>query len=302
MSGPLVNLGNLTKPATVLVERISDAVGGIAMPWQMRRVARAEADAEIIKANARVKITQIERRALVRLVREEGKKQGNIEAITAKALPRLTMDAKPEGIEADWIAHFFDRCRLISDEEMQSLWANILAGEANEPGKFSKQTVNLMATLDKRDAELFTRLCCFVWGMPDLVPVIPMLATGVPGSTTNVMEFGEHMHLDSLGLIRFDNTSPFVRISDFPTGGPRLLIAAYFGKVVCIHFPEGQSQLFVGCTLLTRVGRELALICKPAPSDEHFMQILWGWAGANFTIWSPVPRVSAAPVINFVAA
>ncbi len=39
----LVNIGELSKPATVLVEKISDAVGGIAKPWQIRRIAKAEA-------------------------------------------------------------------------------------------------------------------------------------------------------------------------------------------------------------------------------------------------------------------
>lgn len=30
---------------------------------------------------------------------------------------------------------------------MQTLWARILAGEANAPGKFSKRTVNLVGSL-----------------------------------------------------------------------------------------------------------------------------------------------------------
>ena len=38
---PLGNLGDLTKPATVLVEKISDAVGGLFKPWQIVRVANA---------------------------------------------------------------------------------------------------------------------------------------------------------------------------------------------------------------------------------------------------------------------
>ena len=39
---PLVNLGDLSKPAVVLVEKISDAVGGIFKPYQIVRVAKAE--------------------------------------------------------------------------------------------------------------------------------------------------------------------------------------------------------------------------------------------------------------------
>jgi hypothetical protein len=42
----LVNLGDLTKPATVLVEKISDAICGAFLPYQIKRVAKAEAEAE----------------------------------------------------------------------------------------------------------------------------------------------------------------------------------------------------------------------------------------------------------------
>jgi hypothetical protein len=49
-------------------------------------------------------------------------------------LPELTEAATPEKLEDDWITNFFDKCRLISDEEMQTLWSKVLAGEANAPG------------------------------------------------------------------------------------------------------------------------------------------------------------------------
>jgi len=161
MGNSLLNLGELSKPATVLIEKISDAVGGIAKPWQIGRVAKAEAEAEIIRAEASIKITELERRGLERLVREEGQKQENIEKITAQAIPQLKDGAKPENLEKDWLINFFDKSRLTSDEEMQSLWASILAGQTNAPGKFSKKTVEIVSFLEKEDALLFTELCKF---------------------------------------------------------------------------------------------------------------------------------------------
>jgi len=68
----LISLGDLSKPATILIEKISDAVGGIAKPWQTVRVAKAEAKADLIRAESRIEISEIERRALARIVREEG--------------------------------------------------------------------------------------------------------------------------------------------------------------------------------------------------------------------------------------
>src|SRR5437667_5580904 len=108
MSDPtaLISLGDLTKPATVLIEKIAEAVGGGFRPYQIKRVAKAEAEADKIRALAGVEISEIEQRALVRMIGEEGKKQKNIEDIAAEALPKLNETAKPEEIENDWLANF----------------------------------------------------------------------------------------------------------------------------------------------------------------------------------------------------
>ena len=45
----LMNLGDISKPATVLIEKISEAIGGVFKPYQIRRVAQAEADAELFR-------------------------------------------------------------------------------------------------------------------------------------------------------------------------------------------------------------------------------------------------------------
>jgi len=126
----IVNFGDLSKPATALIEKISDAIGTIYEPTQIKRVAKAEAEAEKIRALGNVEATEIQQRAISRLVLEEGKKQENIESITAQATEKLNNNAKPENIENDWISHFFDNCRNISDKEMQGLWSN-LSGQSH---------------------------------------------------------------------------------------------------------------------------------------------------------------------------
>jgi hypothetical protein len=73
--GPLSNLGDLTKPATILIEKISEAVGGIFKPYQMVRVAKAEAEVGRIQAGAQIEISDLHRRAIHRFLEEEAKKQ-----------------------------------------------------------------------------------------------------------------------------------------------------------------------------------------------------------------------------------
>jgi hypothetical protein len=157
----VIDLSNLTEPAKVLVERVSDLIGGALRPHQIRRIAEAEADARMTATVAELQAESLRRRTAQRWLAEEEDKQKNMEEIAAAAIPQIENGAKPEKIERDWLVNFFDKSRLTSDQEMQQLWAKILAGEANAPGKFSKRTINLMASLDKSDAEQFQALCRF---------------------------------------------------------------------------------------------------------------------------------------------
>lgn len=98
-----VDLGKIAKPADTLIKKVSDAIGGICAPWQVRRVARAEAEAALIHADAEIQITELKRRALHRFVEEEGRRQENIENITAKALPHLSDDTDASKVDDDWV-------------------------------------------------------------------------------------------------------------------------------------------------------------------------------------------------------
>jgi len=163
ISSSIINLGDLSKPATVLVEKIADAVTGLFRPKQIVRVAKAEVEAKVIHAKADLQISELQRRALGRLIEEEARKQLNMEQITQKALPQLVDRARPKDISNDWLTNFFDKCRNILEEEMQALWARVLAGEANKPGSYSKRTVNFLTTLDREEAELFTLFTSLLW-------------------------------------------------------------------------------------------------------------------------------------------
>lgn len=70
---PLTLLGDLSKPAVALIEKVSEAVGGVFKPWQIVRVAKAEAEACQIQAESQIKVTEVHRRAMQRFLEEEAK-------------------------------------------------------------------------------------------------------------------------------------------------------------------------------------------------------------------------------------
>jgi hypothetical protein len=271
----LVKLVDLTKPATVLIQKISAAVGGIFEPWQIVRVAKAEAEADRIRAESQIEITDLHRRAMRRFLEEEAKKQSNIEDITEQALPLLNEKSSPEKVEDDWITNFFDKCRIVSDKDMQTLWSRILAGEANRPGAFSRRTVNLVGDLDKADAEVFARLCGFAWTIEDMTPLV--FYEQSEAYKHNGIAFGSLSHLETLGLIQFNVLTGFKRVNL-----PKNLAVFYHDRPVQLTFPkDADNEIDVGNVLLTRAGQELARVCRAEPVDGFFDFVYDKWAGSS---------------------
>ncbi|QYM72676.1 DUF2806 domain-containing protein [Pseudochrobactrum sp. Wa41.01b-1] len=274
----LVNFGGLAKPAVVLIEKVSDAVGGIAKPWQTKRVARAEAEAEKIAALAKIEISELQQRALQRMVREEAIKQENIEKITEGAASALNDDAKPEELSNDWLFHFFEKAKIVSDEEMQSLWSKLLAQEANEPNSCARKTVEVMAGLDRKDAQLFTQLCSYVWQVGELEAIVKVDAVK-PNGNLDVM-FSDLVHLQSLGLISFE---PIGGYAYHLTG--KYINLLYYGRPVLMSFQsENGNKLERGNVGLTRAGRELARIAGSKANRSYFDEVLQSWFNQGISI------------------
>lgn len=266
----LINLGELSKPATVLVEKISDAVGGIFKPYQIVRVAKAEAQADRVRAEGQIEISDLQRRAFHRFLEEEAKKQKNIEDITQKALPLLNEDSKPNEVEDDWITHFFDRCRLISDDEMQGFWSRALAGEANSPGRFSKRTLSFLTSLDKFEAGNFTALCAFV--LNTYGTLVPFIYIGHLSMRDIYVKNGidEYIleEMESIGLVHLTDGQFETEIIPNRT--------SYFGKTITVKSKyEGPAMpgFPAGRVRLTKLGEELAPICGAKPV-EGFLELM----------------------------
>jgi hypothetical protein len=283
----MIDLGELSKPATVLVEKIADAVGGIFQPYQIKRIARAEAEAEIIRAQGQIEVSDLQRRAMRRFLAEESRKQQNIEAITSQALPQLENKARPRDVEDDWIANFFDKCRIVSDEEMQQIWAKVLAGEANSPGTYSKRTVNFLGDLDKQDALLFTKLCGFGWQIGNVATLI--YDDKNPIYTGAGISFSVLSHLDDIGLISFQHLAGFRRM-----GFPRHITVFYYGEPINIEFQnDAKNELETGKVLLTQIGQQLAPICGSQPVAGFMDYVLQRWNEKGLALSSPYPRSRA---------
>ena len=266
-----MNAGDLAKPFDTLVKKIAKGVGTLYEPRRIRNVAKAEAEASKIKAESEIEITDLHRRAEQRRIEEEAKHQKNMEDIISEAEPHLNQDANPDVMDDDWIANLFDKCRIVSDEEMQSLWARVLATEANAPGTLSKRTVNLLSDFDKSDAALFTKLCGFCWNIGYIVPLV--FDEQMEIYNRHELYFETLGHLENIGLIQFERSTGFTRVKL-----PKRIVVRYYAKLLSLEMPEDtNNRLYMGKVQLTQSGEELAPICGSKPVEGFYEYIKERW-------------------------
>jgi len=302
-----VELGEFAKPADTFIRKLSKGMGGMfAYPLAKAEAkaaverAKGEVLASLEKAKGEIAVTELNRRAAYRFVEEQALHQLNMESIAAQAVPLISEAADPERLDDDWVTNFFDKSRIVSDEEMQELWSKVLAGEANAPGSFSKRTVNFLSSFDKIDAELFSRLCGFCWEINGQEPIVYNEQDDV--YKDNGVNFEALTHLASIGLIQFDALSGFAKF-----GLRKTLLVKYFNSPLLLNFPKEEDNEFaVGKVMLTSVGRELVKLVKATevPGFRAYCEERWSqFAGV---VWQMVDgefstTTSTAFTINVVA-
>ncbi len=280
----LGNVGDLQKPVTLIASKIFEATGIYFKPWTSKRIANADADALLIKSKAEQQSLTIEQRARHRRENEEIIYQTNIENIMRKAIPDLNEDATPQDMDNDWIANFFEKCRIISDENMQTLWGSILAGEANSPGSFSKRTVNFVASLKKDEAELFRKLCGFLVQIKVPAPIVFDVHDLIYSKFQ--ITFENLTHLDEIGLINFNAITGY----HFQAHGRQGCIH-YYGIPIVLEFPNFEDgKIDGGKVLLTEIGQELARICDAEQVSGFLDYFLARLYKDNIITSSPYPK------------
>ena len=129
----------------------------------MRIIANALADARSTLISPEAVIEgEVTFGALVdqRIQFQEQKRQSNIESVVQQvALELGDKEVQDHEVDHDWTARFFSDVQDVSSEQMQALWAKILAGEVTRPGSTSIRTLNILRNLNQDVAGLFAKLC-----------------------------------------------------------------------------------------------------------------------------------------------
>lgn len=107
---------------------------------------------------------QLVERSNLRLQYQQAKKEQNIESVIGKAVMELenrTTDSTEE-VDEDWYTRFFNIVEDISDDEMQTLWSKILAGEVLKPRSYSLRLLELLKNISKDELDLILKIAPYV--------------------------------------------------------------------------------------------------------------------------------------------
>ena len=196
----MVDLNLKISAVKKLLEFVASGIGAVGGPMLARWQARAAADAARIEGQGQADVMRIKAQgqadsmALIasaqakartyfpieglsiqgevnlgkeiesRLTFQEQKRQSNIGAVVMLSADELgDKEVQNHDIDHDWVARFFADAQDVTSEHMQRIWAKILAGEVETPGRTSLHTLSILKNMSQRDAELFEEISRFVF-------------------------------------------------------------------------------------------------------------------------------------------
>lgn len=259
----LVDLGSIAQPiADVVCKLLNQLENAVGYTFPNKEVKDAEKNAhaylieEIMKDE---RFSPYERGVMVSSYKKYVKEHKNQTEIISKAVGFINENASPDDVEDDWFMTFMDKARLVSNEDMQLIWSEILAQEVNEPGSISKQLLHILAQMSKEDADCFMKLMLFCadicetgTGDNEFGPIL--FRTGDETiKEDHRVSFKDITTLECYGLVQFSTTNIYVE-------GTEGVQIKYGDKIV--FEKEGYYKVDIGKVIFSKAGFELAKISE----------------------------------------
>ena len=306
-----INISALEKLLDYVASGIGAIAGPMLAPWKARREgdakrisAQADSDVRMIGAWADASSLQIIANAqsearkrldipiesmqgtleirndtiAQRIEFQERKRLSNIASVVRDAAIQLEgKEVSDHEIDPDWTARFFDCVQDVSSEDMQKIWAKILSGEVEHPGRTSLRTLDILKNMTQKDAQMFRRACNFV--MSDFI-FLNQNNTDDP----NPIKYGNLLHLQDCNLLI---TGSFLSQKFCFTHDKKEFMIICNDTILKIHNTKNDIYtLSIPCAVLSIAGKELFPIIESALGMDYlqsFAKFLYS-KGDRFTL------------------
>lgn len=242
------------------------------------RLKEVDTDIEIArrKIEAIAEVSDLMERTGVRLAQQEMRRQANAESIVDMAAYQLPDAMTEESVEEDWIWRFFQYAQDVSNEDMQRLWAQILAGEVARPGRYSLRTLHFVSMLNAEDAALIEQVCPYVV----VVEEGGGRRYGFLRLTASPFRSGSlpTLRLETIGFLAPGSQGMYYELE----GGERSILS--FGKhryrVANVADRGSGVAVLTGIQALREPGLELSGLCANAPDRPK--RLLKQWENSEY--------------------
>lgn len=223
----------------------------------MKKIAEAKAYEKMLEGAYIVpKQVEFDSKGNMTISPREVRQKNNIQKVVQAAAMDLNANPKQneDKVDDDWGAFFFDNVQDVSNEEIQNIWAKILAGEIRRPGSYALRTLRVLKDLSKEEALSFR----------DLSPyIIDHCAVYLYSDNfrKNYTE-GRLITLQDAGLIQYERKNVrAVGLQNFVIGGAKVTILNEENLV--------EDSLLLN--LLTEAGKELSWLL-PATVQKAYIE------------------------------
>lgn len=209
------------------------------------------------------------------------------------------LSALPSPPDDELLSRLIDAGKFVSDEDLQLLWGNVLAGELEHPGDTPKSVVRVLSELSKENALIFSDLTSlevdlFADTGEKLVFIdSEIMAVQIDAPYLKRMEinFEKLRELEHLNLINFASIGTYTK--PIPSSVYPYIHIASDNEVITVYNKSGEFSC--GVVLLTPVGKCISRFVKRRHSQEHMDAIKDGLKETGLVI-SPTPGISVQKV------
>lgn len=293
-----------------LVDYVASGVGAIAGTMLARWQARTAADVRRIEARVEKETSDlisvgqteaknrfdeasdssqgkldISQEIQERMEFQQQKELSNINNVVGMAAHELgAKEVKNNDVDHDWATRFFSDVKDVSSEQMQQIWAKVLAGEVETPGRTSLRTLSILRDMTQKDAERFYQVTKFALGS------FILNKEEWTGAVPNFPTYAELLYISQLGLLEvktelvyaLENKNAYYFIDEF---------------VYSISRKDGSGGAFdlrLPGHALTKLGEELSKLASTEP-DQIYLRVLAGYLKSISLVLrrAPVPGMAA---------
>ncbi len=261
--------GPLLLPWRAYMQGKADRISAKAYADTLPIIAQAQADARqyLVAPDADVQgAAEITHENITQLLEFQGRKRlANYASVVESAAEELgeqeVADHEPDH---DWTARFFDCVQDVSSEHMQKLWAKILSGEVESPGRTSLRTLETLRNMTKSDAELFEAVAGYVFEGEIVFHHKDY------NQRHYVLNYNNLLHLEDCGLI---NVTPFLATDIDWEDRSEYVFSYHTGALVVVREDRSEEKLSIPAVLLTTAGKELLKTVSSVIQMEYLQDL-----------------------------